>query len=122
MRSRRAHIRHCLNGVCAAPRPSGVTEAVLERLDELSRCCTPVDSPTPLVLLYSAASRRARAVEAVWTDIMQPGLPRHAWAVSVQCGRLLAPGQEGGRAGDLRGVLNGGAWRSSPPLEKASAA
>jgi hypothetical protein len=79
----------------------GVTEAVLERLDKLSRCRTPVDSPAPLVLLYSAASRRAHAVEAVWTNIMQPGLPSHARAVSVQCGRLLAPVQDGGRAEEV---------------------
>ena len=65
MRSRRAHIHHCLSEMRAAPRPSGVTEAVLERLHELSRCCTPVDSPAPFVLPYTAASRRARAVSQV---------------------------------------------------------
>jgi hypothetical protein len=34
-----------------------VTEAVLERPDELSTCCAPSDSPTPLVLPYTAAGR-----------------------------------------------------------------
>jgi hypothetical protein len=38
-----------------------VTETVLERPDELSRRCTPVDSPAPLVLPYTAAGRRALA-------------------------------------------------------------
>jgi deazaflavin-dependent oxidoreductase (nitroreductase family) len=65
----------------------------------------------PAWYLNLRANDRVHVHGTLPTSRHQPGLLSLAQAGSVQCGRLAAPVQEGGGAGDPRGGLSGGAAR-----------